>query len=120
MHAPTGAARWFNKLDTDFKTSSSSVVQMLDIADMEGGDLYYWWINQTKPKHPVLADPRREVLQQIGIQTGWPNVVVLGCDGSIKFSRQVEMGEAVYQEVRAIITLAASDSSCMTLREDAP
>lgn len=121
MDAPTGAARWFNKLDIDFNVSSESVVQTFDVSDMSTSSSYYrWWVQNTKPTHPVLADSQRKLIRQLGVTEGWPNVVVVGCDGEVKFSRHGEMTQAMHDEVWDVIDAAAKEPACAQQVPDKP
>ena len=109
MHAPTGAARWFNRLDQDFSVSTFSKVQTLDFATTESSNLYSWWIRTTKPKHPVLADPRMTLLQQLQGSMDWPEVTVVDCEGKIAFRQKGNMDESMYKKVKEVVEKATNE-----------
>jgi hypothetical protein len=60
----------------------------------------------------VLADPRREVLQQLQVRSGWPLVVVVGCDGTIKYRKDGSLNEKTYVLLRGAVDNAATDPAC--------
>lgn len=101
--APTAGASWFDKLDTDYQVSPDSRVQTLDVAALDDDLLYKWWIDNTNPRHPFIADPAKALLKQMNAGDSWPEVLVVDCTGQLKFHAEQEMDEALYIKTRMAI-----------------
>jgi hypothetical protein len=112
VHAPTGAARWFNKLDTELNTAQDTRIQTLDLSDMGNGSQYRWWIQKTSPAHPVLDDPRRQLYQDLGLHGNGPAQIVVDCHGETKFSHQGSIDQQSYDALKDAIKTALADKTC--------
>ena len=112
MNAPTSAARWFNKLDTDYHVSSISRVQTFDVADLNDDSLYQWWQEKTSPRHPLLADPSSQLMKQLQAGDSWPEVLVVDCYGKVTYHKEDSMDQQMYDEVKKAIDSTIETTYC--------
>lgn len=110
--APTAGASWFNRLDSDYHVSADSRVQTLDVASLDDDLLYKWWIDNTEPAHPFVADPAQNLLKQMKAGESWPEILVLDCGGKVRFHVEQEMTETIYLRTRFAVDDALRDTAC--------
>ena len=112
LRGPVAAEQWFDQIVTDYGVTATSRLQVLDVGELDASDWLAWWQQQAKPNHPVLIDTNDELLDQVK-STAWPDVIVVDCQGVVRFKQKAYMTQRMYEhDVRPVIDQALADQAC--------
>lgn len=89
-----------NDLADDYKANER--VQVLDVGIDKNDSDYKSWVNKHQPNHPVLMDPRKELIRKLGT-SGYPSTYVIGCDGEVIYETSGVWSSAKKQRIHEAV-----------------
>jgi peroxiredoxin len=92
-----------NQLQTHFKNDER--VQILDVGIDKNDSQYAEWIRRHKPNHPVLKDPGRTLIRQLGTTT-YPSTYVLDKKMNVIYQWSGVWSSKVEQQIKDAVEKA--------------
>jgi len=111
VEGPTDSARWFNRLDR-FYGKKTAGVHVVDVGDMDMPYRYKWWVEQTNPRHPVVADPEQRINGLLGPAHDISEVVVINCREQVRYRKTGLLKKSDLAEIREIVDAETADLAC--------